>query len=338
MQTDRQTATRFVDRWCEALCFKEGKAIELNLIPFGLRENDGELVDVADVPRGKKSGCICPSCKTPLIARHGDVKEWHFAHASRAVYSRTEKECTYSFYVSVRMMSRQIIGGEIVITLPEYKDSVSVYLPQFGRTINEVFTISEQHKIILSNVQIEHNYLGIPVDVLGRVGEFSIIIYFTHPGRDVPLEFFNPHNAKCGIISVSLVELPVLFRSARISKGSYHAILHDFLRHNISSKEWVFHPRYRRCEEGAKNKLEEQKVQLIQSHRLSKTAKSDSFTSTSENTIIDNPVVVTPKRLAVYECVICHTTWQEWVPSASICPKCKTHLYSRLKRYVGSET
>jgi Zn finger protein HypA/HybF involved in hydrogenase expression len=236
------------------------------------------------------------------------------------------------------MMARQIIGGETEIALPEYKDSVSEYLPQFGRMINEVFTISEQQKIILSNVQIEHDYLGIPVDVLGRVGEFSFIIYFTHPGRDVPLKFFNPHNAKCGIISVSLAELPILFRSAHISKGSYHTILHDFLLNNTSSKEWVFHPRYRRCEQDAKSKLEKQKAQLMQSRRLSNTVESDSFTPTSENTIIDDPVVATTKKLAVYECVMCHTTWQGWEPSGSICPKCNTHLYRTLKRYVGNET
>lgn len=285
--------------------FQEGEAIELNLIPFGVRQQDGELVDVADVPRGKKCGCVCPSCKTPLIARHGDVKDWHFAHASRTVYSKTEKECAYSFYVSVRMMARQIIEKEIEISLPEYKDLVSEYLPQYGHKISEVFTISEQQKILLTNVQIEHNYLGIPVDVLGHIGEFSFIIYFTHPGRDIPREFYNPHNRKCGIISVSLTRLPFLFQSSRNSKGTYQTILQNFLLNNISSKEWIFHPRYRHCEQDAKIRLEKKKSLSIQTHRRSNKIASDS--STSENTIMDKSVAATPKRRAVYECVMCHT-------------------------------
>jgi len=54
----------------------------LNHIPFGLRENDKAIVDVYEVKRGRECGCICPSCRTPLIARQGEEKVWHFAHAS----------------------------------------------------------------------------------------------------------------------------------------------------------------------------------------------------------------------------------------------------------------
>ena len=89
----------------------------LNRIPFGLASDDGSLVDVENVPRGAKCGCVCPSCKTPLVARQGGEKEWHFAHASQRIYKRTKNECQYSFYVSVRLMARQLIGDEITMRL-----------------------------------------------------------------------------------------------------------------------------------------------------------------------------------------------------------------------------
>jgi len=92
----------------------------LNHIPFGLRESDGAIIDVHAVPRGRGCGCICPSCRTPLVARQGREKVWHFAHASRNVYERTAQECDYSFYVSVRLMARQLIGSDLVLALPEY--------------------------------------------------------------------------------------------------------------------------------------------------------------------------------------------------------------------------
>jgi hypothetical protein len=47
-------------------------------IPFAL--SDGNYVGVDDVPRGLACGCVCPGCKHPLVARHGDVLEHHFAH------------------------------------------------------------------------------------------------------------------------------------------------------------------------------------------------------------------------------------------------------------------
>ncbi|NOE33329.1 competence protein CoiA family protein [Ruegeria sp. HKCCD7318] len=47
-----------------------------------MRETDGRLVHVRYVQNGLKCGCICPSCKSPLIARQGKRRVWHFAHAS----------------------------------------------------------------------------------------------------------------------------------------------------------------------------------------------------------------------------------------------------------------
>jgi hypothetical protein len=41
----------------------------MNLIPFALLLDTKLLIDVADVESGKKCGCICPSCKIPLIAK-----------------------------------------------------------------------------------------------------------------------------------------------------------------------------------------------------------------------------------------------------------------------------
>ena len=62
----------------------------LTLIPFGLHLDTNRVVDVGSVPNGINCQCICPSCKTPLIARHGAVKEWHFAHQSRDVKKKTD--------------------------------------------------------------------------------------------------------------------------------------------------------------------------------------------------------------------------------------------------------
>jgi competence protein CoiA len=42
---------------------------------------DGDLVSVAEVERGQACACACPVCKGSVIARQGDVRVWHFAHA-----------------------------------------------------------------------------------------------------------------------------------------------------------------------------------------------------------------------------------------------------------------
>ena len=43
----------------------------------------GRMVHVDSVPRGIRCGCICPHCKEPLYATHGEVYAHHFAHHSQ---------------------------------------------------------------------------------------------------------------------------------------------------------------------------------------------------------------------------------------------------------------
>ena len=46
--------------------------------------NDGELVHVQDADRGARCACICPACGQPVVAKQGEVRIWHFAHAPGA--------------------------------------------------------------------------------------------------------------------------------------------------------------------------------------------------------------------------------------------------------------
>ena len=48
---------------------------------FGL-DQSSRLVFVSEVPRGLACHCRCLVCNEPLIARQGEVREHHFAHAS----------------------------------------------------------------------------------------------------------------------------------------------------------------------------------------------------------------------------------------------------------------
>lgn len=47
---------------------------------FAAVDASGQIQFVGDVPRGAACGCFCPVCSSPLVAKQGGVKEWHFAH------------------------------------------------------------------------------------------------------------------------------------------------------------------------------------------------------------------------------------------------------------------
>jgi Competence protein CoiA-like family len=46
------------------------------------RAVDGSIVDVTQVARGSACECTCLGCNTPLVAKQGRIKAWHFGHAS----------------------------------------------------------------------------------------------------------------------------------------------------------------------------------------------------------------------------------------------------------------
>ena len=50
-------------------------------LAFG-EDGDKRILHVTSVARGRDCACHCPACSEELIAKQGDKKAWHFAHAS----------------------------------------------------------------------------------------------------------------------------------------------------------------------------------------------------------------------------------------------------------------
>jgi len=176
----------------------------LNHIPFGLRESDEAIVDVYAVKRGRECGCICPSCRTPLIARQGEENVWHFAHASRHVYDRTAQECDFSFYVSVRLMARQLIGSRLTLALPDYRSRVMQYVEDLRETRTLDYLVTQARAVEVDHVEVETWFADIAVDVKGRVRDFDFVVYLVHPGRAVPTELMSLDGEKAGVIAIDL--------------------------------------------------------------------------------------------------------------------------------------
>ena len=312
-----------------------------NHIPFGLDPDDGSLVDVENVPRGAKCGCVCPSCKTPLIARQGKEKEWHFAHASRRNYERTKNECRYSFFVSIRLMARQIIGDEITMRLPEYRGTVAHQSDRLGYPLSASFLITEAKEIVISNVAVEARFEGIPVDIAGQVNGFRFVVYFTHPGRNIPPELDAINDSRCGIIAVALDDLDkTMFRGERDQRRSYRSILREFLINDLESKQWVYHPRYRRCHQQALQELEAKAESIVDKHATQGHRPRASLAAPSPGHDVDAyayPRKASGKRV-LFECMMCKSQWQGVEPSGSACPQCQTHLFRTCVKVLGDDT
>ena len=140
----------------------------------------------------------------------------------------------------------------------------------------------------------------------------------------------NITEEKCGVIEISLNQTKELFAQAQKSKDTYQKILNDFLINDIKSKKWIFHPRYKLCEIEAENRLNEKEADYL------KNCQKNNLTKTGQSSItaIDlhyKPIEIKQnKKLVNFECINCQTHWQDLDPGPRMCPKCKTHLYTRL--------
>jgi len=286
-------------------------------IPFGLRNIDNNLVDVSEVERGAKCDCICPSCDTPLMARQGEKNEWHFAHQSLKSFEQTRRECDYSYYVSVRLMIKQLVDKNIELLTPELK---GVYIDQGDLTnpVTETFMVAEPTLLSVTNAEVEVVFEGHKVDFVFRVGGFSIIVFVCYEGRMFPFGGRKLIGPKCGLLIINLSLMPNLFVIAKREHKPYVELLKEYLATGLEGKEWFYHPRYGAALAQAKARVEESKM-LQLNYKLEEKKRTTDYRFTLGKHLNE-------KRVQ-YKCVMCGSSWSADSLEERTCERCKTHLY-----------
>jgi hypothetical protein len=286
---------------------------ELSLIPFGLRLPDKQFVDVSEVKRGRRCDCICPSCKTPLIARQGEINEWHFAHVSKGVSKETENECEYSFWVSVILMAKQVIQTAESINLPS--------LVMYTSDAKEV-NITEQQEVLLNDVKIEQKVSSVSVDAILKIGGYEIIVVFSAPHKLIDNSVLNVVDGdKSGVLEISLFDAYQWLFGCN-NQGKYtQAIKLNILEKN-NCKKWLYHPRKLIFEK-------RYNIELSSDRHPRKLFIGNPSINSHSNVSLESYNLDSSKdkhyvKHKQYKCVICHHNWF----GTNECINCKTHIYS----------
>lgn len=115
---------------------------------------EGKSFYIDDVPNGKKCGCFCAECHGALIAKQGNVKAHHFAHAS----GNDSLKCSQT---ALHLLAKEIIAEEKRI--PAFVDG------------NITF-------VAVDSVEQEKN-----------LGDIKPDLYAEHNGKPVAIEIFVSH-------------------------------------------------------------------------------------------------------------------------------------------------
>ncbi len=263
------------------------------------------MLDVRDVPKGKDCGCICPSCKAPLIAVRGTERTWHFRHNSRSG-NHVERECRYSLYVSLRLMAKELIGESLEFTTPHYFIH--------GKPV------TESKPITIEQIVQDAKFEKCTVDVLGKMADRDFVIYFTHPERQLPHELRSPEDKRCGIVQIQMDDWGRHFFHTRSEPNASHTkTLLRLLIDDISCKRWVYHPRQEEIQKRIAEEMTEaeriRKADFERPVRKNETNWSHQQDKSSQNirpSYADDGV-------KSRKCFRCNHNWKSLIPR---CPKC----------------
>lgn len=281
----------------------------LNKIPFGLRASDNRFVDVADVDKGKACGCVCPSCSTALVAKHGRVNQWHFAHYFQG--SEPGDACEYSFFASVVHMSKQILSEGGMLSLPELVVSKVKAVPRLGGFSSSI-TATKASTIRVENGLIDPKLGNMKFDVGFNVSDWFLYIMLLCPGHTgLDLNQMGELVGKIGVLEIDLEPAESAYRE---SKGRFSDWLRDYLLDYVKSKSWIYHPRKQAAEIQAELDLGRQIAKVQNALGGAIACVSDAGAATEK-----------------YHCVMCKFDYDGEVLGENPCPKCKSYMF-RVKR------
>ena len=149
---------------------------------YGLR--DGDPVRISDVASGLVCNCICPECKTPLIARKGPIRQHHFAHS-------VVTDCAGGVESSLHFLAKKVLSTHQSIVLPRQEIRFPKERGRFP-----------QHAFRVTSAQVETKFGEIVPDVLIDIYGITLAveILVTHKVDERKAEQFR----KMGLLAIEI--------------------------------------------------------------------------------------------------------------------------------------
>ena len=186
--------------------------------------NVGKIVSIREVANGKACDCACPECGEVVIARQGEIRQWHFAHASGA-------DCSGSAEGALHHAAKQLIVEEGRVLLPSLVVRHSVRLDDGRR--GEGSAALPEETAVLTEPRLEVQFGAIRADVAAQYRDESLLIEIavTHFADDAKRQ-------ELSTLGIACVEI-------RLSPDPELLWTWDLLRQQVLgdsyNREWIFH-------------------------------------------------------------------------------------------------
>ncbi len=232
------------------------------LLTYGLFE--GQLTHISTVKNGLSCGCICPNCKTKLVAKNNadNIIAPHFAHFEGL-------ECKGAFETALHLLAKEVMLELKRLLTPDfhydYNRNKKVSFFQKGEEIKFDEVLLEQ---------VVHCEKGVIVaDAVGRIGEERIYIEFANTHFSSADKIQKLKKLGVATIEISLANQP-------LDKES----LAKFFLQESQGKYWLSNPeldrKYQNKLQQRREEAEQRKVRAEQIFKLNQD-KLNSYRLTS---------------------------------------------------------
>jgi competence protein CoiA len=173
-------------------------------------DQSSRLVFVSEVQRGLACRCRCVVCLEPLIARQGEVREHHFAHASGL------EPCEVSHESLLHRYAKQVIqaaGGLTVPIEPSIADKLGLEGTSEPSVHLELLQIEVERTI--GDVRpdlLGHTRLGVMIAIEVAYSSFCDLLKVDHfdqlnlPALEIDLRAFSPEGFEPEAVRRAVVE------------------------------------------------------------------------------------------------------------------------------------
>ena len=215
-------------------------------IRIGLRKKDGRYVSIDEVERGLKCGCICKACESPLVARKGEIRTPHFAHAVRS-------DCKRMGETHLHHAAKQILQDRMEIFLPEFSGreygqkgepnkeylTESILRSPMHQDLRDesVGVVTKKELVQADKVRVEESLGGIRPDVImEKKGRLLLVeIRVTHETEEVKRKEIRRRKLSCIEIDLSKTKRDIILKDLEgivVGYGSKPA-----------PRQWLSHPK-----------------------------------------------------------------------------------------------
>lgn len=238
-------------------------------VPFGIK--DGKMYEPRQVPIGKACGCICPSCKSPLVAKHAlkGLVTPHFAH-------QPGENCLYGRESAIHLAAKQLIEEHRKLYIPDR--TVRVYVvDEMGNGHSPQRTLISAGLKDFSSVRLEQNISDFRPDLVATTvngNDLLVEIAVTHFVDDKKQKKIENHGTAA--IEIDASKIPNLNFEA-LAKLLFEPSPHT---------EWLFHPR----DESTKSALRERLNPVLESAKTKAKKRAEQLRKEAEKRKRDEEV------------------------------------------------